>query len=338
MELLMTPTENAVFSTLAYFEQFRRALMLPELHQLLWQSNVYQTAVEDVLKRYNGSVIYSQTIGNIEYYALSSATLNATKKRQQTVREIRGRSLKIAMVIAKVKGVRSVIVMNSLAMQTLNAQSDIDFLIITNSGSLYATRTFVLANLETRGLKKNKREQAGRACLGYWLSEDNLSVKKYQTEPRTAAYWIASMVPLYGIEGYKQFIKANKWVFADLPNWREHEVAHIENYQLPITNYQLKWMENLLFRISKWRVMLNAEFRSSNELVCTPSTLKLHSIDKRPSYGKNTENIMQAVREKIASEQSSSNLFIDSKIFRRAQHQTVQGRAQNDKVLLKTKD
>lgn len=300
----MTPMEDAVLSTLAYFAQFRRALTLSELHQYLWQKDIFHDAILDVVRRMP-ETIFVGNLHNEPLYGISKDSIEVTKTRQGLLAERREIALKIGRVLQKVPGIKAGIVMNGLAMQTIRASSDLDVLVIVEPGHLYSARSIAMLHLDWRGLSKSKRESSGRACLGYWLDSDHLSVKKYQTEPRTAAYWIATMVPLFGLEYYQKFINKNSWVKNDLPNWEPHEMAHldeIENRESRIHNfgrfYRYKTMEDWLHKASRWRVMTDAAFRESKETVCEPHTLKLHTIDKRPEYGRKMQSILDILSHK----------------------------------------
>lgn len=319
----MTPVDKAVLETLSFFEQFKRALSVEEIHQLLWQRAAFASAVESSVNHLTGQKLLVKQ-GNL--VALNTETILMTGKRQRLISRYRAAALKIARILQRIPGIQSVLLMNSLAMQTLKAASDIDLMIISSPGHLYTARALAIASLEMRGLNKSITRQAGKACLGYWLAEDNLSVEQYQTEPHTAAYWIATMVPLVGFEAYSRFIEANDWVKDDLPNWQMHETAHLEENESRITNRESRLgnrngglepcpsgalrkggcspetgkisriasrpVEHALYHLSRYRIMLQPEFRYSDEMLCEPNILKLHSFDKRPSYGKHTREIL----------------------------------------------
>src|SRR3990167_10603941 len=199
----MNDIDDAILRTLAYFEQFNRALTVDEIFSLLWRE---RTTNDRLIKGLCGKhYIFNDDV----YRALSQSSINLTKKRQQLIIDRRKQALEIAESIKLNSGVISIILMNSLATQTIKPSSDLDFLIIVKHGRLYTTRLKVLLKLKRAGLMKSKLNQAGKACLGYWLSDDDLGVWKYQNDDLTATYWVATMVPLYGIEGYRKFIQAN---------------------------------------------------------------------------------------------------------------------------------
>ncbi len=295
----MKSDQRALLETLAYFEQFKRALKPGELHQLVWKESFsgeqFKKALNNLVQQ---NIVYQDV-----YIGLSDQTVAETKKRQKLLEERRHKALRMAEVIYRAPGVASVILMNSTAMQTLTEASDIDFLIITEPNALYIARTFVIAQLEWLGLMKSAKQQAGKACLGYWLSSDDLNVRLYQHEMRTASYWVATMVPLAGIAGYQQLIKANNWAGNFLPNWTPHEVAHLRERESRIWNLEFskkitKLANRVLFPVHRFKVLRDPELGRSDELVCTPNRLKLHSIDNRPQYLERMQSILDIVLAK----------------------------------------
>lgn len=285
----MTPVSRAILTTLAYFEQFKRALTKTELVQLIWDIRVFTEVVEnnlyDLIKqgilRRDGS-----------YYGLSSYTLKTTVSRQKLLTIRRDRALRIASILSKIRGIESVILMNSLAMQTVYEDSDIDLLIITDPKTLYLSRTIGLFNLKARRLAKSKSNIAGRACLGYWLSDSDLVVLQYQTEMHTAAYWVATMVPLFGLDGYQNFIKSNDWVYQYLPNWIPHQTAHLSGSNQTNASGIFNVLNKALFPIHRARILADPEFADSPEKVVAIDRLKLHSVDYRPSYAQKMQSIL----------------------------------------------
>ncbi len=285
----MTPVARATLTTLAYFEQFKRALTKSELHSLMWDRPAFAEAVESALQDLIKRNILQQ---DRQYYGLSSDTLKATFKRQRLMVVWRDRALRIASILSSIRGIKSIILMNSLAMQTCHTESDIDLLIITEPNSLYLSRTIGLLNLKVRGLAKTKSRTARRACLGYWLSNNNLAVEQYQTDIYSAVYWVATMVPLFGLNGYQSFIKSNAWVSQYLPNWMAHQTAHLPGSNQTSARAISTFLNQALFPLHRARVLADPEFANSSEKVVEIDRLKLHSVDHRPSYAQKMQSIL----------------------------------------------
>ncbi len=291
--VLMNPTENAVLQTLAYFEQFERALTIEELHQFLWDKAVFQSGVQTIVS----DLRKQKLVVMDDYIGLSKSSVASTKERQELLMVRRAKALRIASTLQQLPGVHSVILINSSALQTLTRESDIDFLLITESDSLYISCTLAIPHLELRRLMKSSHRQAGKACLGYWVTEHDLELHQYQTEMHSAAYWLASMVPLSGYAGYTRLIAENSWVHQYLPNWTMHEVAHLPELP-PYTWSGAPLINRLLWPLHRAKVMADPTFRNSSEMVCTLDRLKLHSIDQRPEYGQKMQSILDILLQK----------------------------------------
>lgn len=285
----MTPVSRAILTTVAYFDQFGRALTKSELHSLMWDLGAFPEAVDHTVRDLIKHNILQQ---DRQYFGLSSHTLLVTLKRQGLIADWRDRALRIASILSKIRGIKSIILMNSLAMQTCYEDSDIDLLIITDPKSLYLSRTVGLLNLKVRGLAKSKSNIAGRACLGYWLPYNDLAVLQYQTETHTAAYWVATMVPLFGLDGYQNFIKSNGWVYQYLPNWIPHQTAHLSGNNQANAGAISNFFNHILFPFHRARILADPEFADSPEKVVAIDRLKLHSKDLRPGYAKKMQSIL----------------------------------------------
>ncbi|MFA6082378.1 MAG: nucleotidyltransferase domain-containing protein [Patescibacteria group bacterium] len=292
----MNKEELSVLEVVAYFGQWQRALTFIEIKNFLYQQPLSD---EQLANTVNNLCNKHKLVVDCGYIALSQSSITATINRQTTLTILRQRALRIASIISSTPYIQSVILMNSVAMQTNRKESDIDFLVITAPGHLYFARALALIKLKILGLHKNHHLQAGRACLGYWLTEDNLDVRKYRCDDRTNAMWIATMVPLFGVQTYNQFIKVNDYIFDLLPNWKKHQVAHLagdKEQGLDVGKYGV--LEKIIFHLSQRKIMRDSEFANSKLLVCAPNILKMHSVDHRPNYIRKMQSILDILSPK----------------------------------------
>lgn len=68
----------------------------------------------------------------------------------------------------------------SLTNGSATSQSDIDLMVVAARGHIFTVRFLMMAILWLLNLKRNRRDAAGRLCVNYFLSDDNLDIK-----PRT---------------------------------------------------------------------------------------------------------------------------------------------------------
>lgn len=123
--------------------------------------------------------------------------------------------------ISLVPSVKMVGLTGSLAMKNANKASDIDLLIITTSGTLWATRVLVYMVLTASPFsvrRPGERERENVLCLNMWLDEDDLATPKKNRNLYTA-HEIAQIMPLANkSKAYEKLIAKNKWILGFWPN------------------------------------------------------------------------------------------------------------------------
>lgn len=116
-----------------------------------------------------------------------------------------------------VPGVRGVAVANSVALGTADRHSDIDLLIITAPGRLWTARVGCTVLLHLFGVRRHHHKVAGRFCLSFFITETALDFSRIALSPHDPylAFWIASLVPVFGRDAFQSLAQANQgFVFA----------------------------------------------------------------------------------------------------------------------------
>src|SRR6185437_13782883 len=119
------------------------------------------------------------------------------------------RAQRYGRMIASLPFVRMVAVTGELAMDNVRDTSDIDFFIVTEHRRLWLCRLFVLSIVHVAA------RFGYTVCPNYLLSERSLAITERDLY---SAHEVVQMVPLSGLDVYKQFRLANKWVYEFLPN------------------------------------------------------------------------------------------------------------------------
>lgn len=181
-------------------------------------------------------------------------------------RELRRRISKRKMVIAEktarvlriIPTIKMIAVTGSLAMESANAESDIDFMVVTQKGTLWTTRLFAyvtlfFARIPTR--KAGNNFQNDRLCLNVWLDESDLVWHKRNF---FTSHEIAQIKPLLNrAETYEKFIYKNRWIGKFWPNALKIKVANAASKKSfsPLTvfegfarTFQLLYMKNKVTR------------------------------------------------------------------------------------------
>jgi hypothetical protein len=202
--------QRAICSTISYRDIFDYPMTLPEIHRYLHRIPCTPEELSDAVWR--GPLLdgYLDTDG--EYFALHGrrAIFETRRVRRELSRRKRPLARVFARLLASLPNVRMVAMTGSLAVGNLSASGDIDFLLVTDSGSMWRTRAFCrfLALLDNR-------LGSGAFCPNTFLSMAALSL------PRRSMYdaqELCQMIPLFGDSAYVAVREANAWTADWLPN------------------------------------------------------------------------------------------------------------------------
>jgi len=124
---------------------------------------------------------------------------------------------RIGRILSIFPFVRCVILNGSLARGESTAKSDIDLLIIAKPRHVFTTRFFAMAFMQFFGLKRAKFDSgatAGKYCLNYFLTENNLKIYCVKgREEFCAKNYSASKFLSGDYNVFVQFMEANKDLF-----------------------------------------------------------------------------------------------------------------------------
>lgn len=114
--------------------------------------------------------------------------------------------------------VRLIAVTGSLANQTTNPKSDIDILIVSKGGYIWATRLLASAVTQILGKRRHGKKIADRICLNHYITDASLALRPKHL---FSAYIANSLIPLWDKGGtYKRFLKQNRdWTCSYFQNY-----------------------------------------------------------------------------------------------------------------------
>lgn len=210
---------NAILQTLAYADVFDYPLTVAEIHRYLIGNQVQQGEIEQVIQA-TRSIRYAQG-----FYTLPRREniIELRQQREANSRRFWPMAIEWGSVIGRLPFVRMVAVTGSLAMDNVEREADIDFLIVTEPGRLWLCRALVI--LAGRFAVRD----GIRICPNYIVSLANL---QFQDQSLYSAHELVQMVPIAGMDVYTRMRAENSWVERFLPNAQGAPVKQSQSSQL----------------------------------------------------------------------------------------------------------
>ncbi|MDD5251794.1 MAG: hypothetical protein PHT12_04135 [Patescibacteria group bacterium] len=201
--------------------------------------------------------------------------------------------------------VRLIAVCNSLALVGADEDSDIDLFVVCRPGTLWITRLVVVGALHVLGLRPTPQHQAGRLCLSFFLSEENLDLSRFAFAPDDIylTYWLATLVTVYDAGGVEEKIfAANPWLKEQLPGFRLPVWGHRRKVVRPRVSVPLavlRWLEPWAERFETRRLpkAITELQNRDTRVVVSKDALKFHVNDRREEYRDRFLEWMRALKD-----------------------------------------
>jgi len=211
----MKDLKSDVLRTLIYFDIFSFPMRLEEVHRFCQT----RTQTENIA----GALAELETEGRVfrfgQFYAVRREE-GLVRRREANYRHSSrkmSRARRNARLIGQFPFVRAVAISGSLSKYSADADSDIDYFIITDTSRLWICRTLL-------HLFKKLTFLVGRQhdfCMNYFLDENELELKDKNI---FTAVESTTIIPVYGSEGHRKFYHSNAWVYRFLPNQRPEKL------------------------------------------------------------------------------------------------------------------
>lgn len=204
-----SPLQNAILQTLTYSDIFDYPLTAPEIHRYLIG---VQTSFEDLQNTLSNGLHTANLLSQTgEYYTLPGREgLIETRARRAThAAQLWPHALHYGRHLAAFPFVRMVALTGTLAVNNVEDNADVDYLIITEPGRLWLCRAMII------GLVRVAARSGLTLCPNFFLTENALALPD---QSLYIAREVTQMIPLSGFELYQRFRAANAWVKDFLPN------------------------------------------------------------------------------------------------------------------------
>ena len=201
-------TIESVLKVVAYFDLFDYPLTAFEVWQFVDQPLSQEEIISTLIYLQEEEVVKTSQ----EFWGIGNVEINvcARRKKNQLARERTSAAKKFSQIIASFPYVRAVCLTGSYSKGVMSADSDLDFLIITQPGRLWVSKMLMVLFRKLILLDSHRN-----FCINYLVSEDNLSITAQNI---FTAMELTTMVPAYGHACYHDLMKANKWIDVFFPN------------------------------------------------------------------------------------------------------------------------
>lgn len=296
--------EQAIVVTLAFFSLYELPLSVKRIHELLFRVSATLEEVEQGIVNLvaDKKIIQAGGLYSIKPWNSSIYNANQLELTRKWARVDRYFNL-----LAVLPFVKNMSVINSLALGTADADSDIDFFVITNVGKLYFVRSLVIVLFRMLGLYKTREKIKDRFCFGFYIDKKALPLEHIQLKPQDPylIFWLANMRPVFGKRMYQTFMQENLWLQEYFPNFdynqrlvsakKSHLLIQIVKIVLEILLYVPATLaEGFLALIHVNHTFKLAENRSfTSTTIANTHMLKLHAYDVRAEISRRFEEALK---------------------------------------------
>lgn len=201
-----------------YFTLFKYPLSKEEIHN--FSKTTSMNDLEDELAFLEKKKIIFNNQG---FYSCidDNSFLKRRLKGNEKAKNIMPKAFKRGEFISKFPYIKSVAISGALSKNYFDEEGDFDFFIITKKNRLWIARTILVLYKIVFLLNSHKF-----FCVNYFISEDCL---KLEEKNRFTATEIATLIPITGIELFKEFQKENYWFTDFFPNLKLQDLPLATN-------------------------------------------------------------------------------------------------------------
>lgn len=289
-----TDLEKSILKTISYFDIFQYPLTSLEIYKWLFEPEK-NYSLSEVISALDSLVERNILEKKFGFYFLPQKSNDIiTRLNRYYLAE---KKYKIALsVIGKIKWlkyIRAIMICNNVGYNNAQAESDIDFFIITKKKRIWFSRILITLFVSIIMRRRHAKEIANRACLSFYLAEDHFNIEDISVKPLDIylVFWLATLAPVLNQEVYENFLAANSWHQNFLPNFypasmsirRKEKINSVLNKEK--YNFVGEIMEKLSARVQRFKMKGHYNpNHTGTEVITNDSMLKFHENDRRQQY------------------------------------------------------
>jgi predicted nucleotidyltransferase len=301
----LTKTQKAIISTLSFFHIYRLPLSARRVWELLYR----QEATFDDVQR---NLEQLHRMGLIDFhhglYAIDDWDQDAYETNLLEIKHRWRKVQKYYWLLSAIPFIENLSVINSVAMGNADHESDIDFFVVAKPNRLYFVRTVIIVLFKLLGVYKTRDKVNEQFCFGFYISSSNVNIKPLllEGEDPYMAFWTGTIIPIAGEKSYCHFIKENKWIYSNLPNFRPEQ--RLEKVRELKPSRKLKKfltfvgfipaivLEPLLRRYHiRHTFKLQENHWATSSTIANKNMLKLHALDPRKDLRRSWEETLHSI-------------------------------------------
>jgi hypothetical protein len=247
---------------LTYSDIFEHPLRLDELHRYLpFLADVDELpaglkALQEFVRRHDG----------VYFLAGREEIVEARRRREDRSRKLLPFAFRYGRILGSLPFIRMAALTGSLAVQNVSKDADFDYMLVTAQGRVWTARAFALL------LNRLVRPFGHTICPNLIVSETAL---EWPLHDLYSARELVQMIPIAGMNVYRNLMQANGWASEFLPN------AFMESGSLlPKKQEQAPALQRLLE--NPLRGTIGAKFEAWE------MTRKIARFSKQPGFGEET--------------------------------------------------
>jgi hypothetical protein len=295
--------EKAILKTVAFFDIFDYPLVLIEIYKWLYQPDRdYQ--LSEITQALNSPNLKGvRATKNGFYFLVNRESIIQTRLERYQIAEKKFKiALRTVWYLRWLAFVKMIAICNTFGYNNTMAESDIDFFIIVKKGRLWWCRLLIVLLTTILRVRHHGQKITDRICLSFYLADDHLNLTDIALKPTDPylAFWLATLAPIYDLDIYQDFLKANGWLNYYLPDFYE---TFLNDRRKITDNSYIKfsrgfdelvlggsvgdWLEKLAQRVQIKKVkgyFGQVADQANTNVVITSSILKFHKIDRRQEY------------------------------------------------------
>ncbi|MDD3887587.1 MAG: hypothetical protein PHN19_02325 [Patescibacteria group bacterium] len=297
----MKNLEKAVLAAVSYYDIFEYPLTSWEIFKFGYgkcDMGNMKNKVSDVHNILVSSNILKKSLQqkNGFYFLKGRKDIVETRRQRYLLAQKRWKKLqRITTILQVIPFIKMIAGCNNLLINNIKPESDIDVFIVVKSGRMWITRFLVTSLVSLLGQWRHKDRISGKLCLSFFVTDDNLNLKKISKKPYDIYLnnWILLTAPLLDRGIYTKFMLENSWTKDSVPNALSYLPVGYERKIKKILF--LDWLRIICERILSGKLGNSFEkiFKKIQigkmrgkglDVIISDKMLKFHEVDRRNEF------------------------------------------------------